>query len=51
MEKNSHNAEKTEMGYPLGFFKIHSVGKYQEIEGDPSMKFFSKRSLTEQKIL
>ena len=32
-EKKSHNAEKTERGDHLGFFKIHSVQKYQKIEG------------------
>ena len=32
-EKKSHNAEKTEKGDHLGFFKIHSVQKYQKIEG------------------
>ena len=30
--KKSHNAEKTK-GDHLGFFKIHSVQKYQKIEG------------------
>ena len=30
--KKSHNAEKLK-GDPLGFFNIHSVGKYQKIEG------------------
>ena len=50
--KKSHNAEKTERGDPLGFFNIHSVGKYQKIEGGPFGEFFSrKQSLTEPKIL
>ena len=40
--------EKTERGDHLGFFKIHSVQKYQKIEGE---KKFSKKSLTEPKIL
>ena len=26
--------KKTERGDPLGFFNIHSVGKYQIIEGE-----------------
>ena len=33
--KKAHNAEKYSKGDPLGFFNIHSVGKYQKIEGGP----------------
>ena len=33
LKKKSHNAEKTEKGDSLGYFNIHSVGKYQKIEG------------------
>ena len=44
--KKSHNAEKTERGDPLGFFNIHSVGKYQKIEGGffGGNFFFKKKS-------
>ena len=36
--------KKTERGDPLGFFNIHSVGKYQQIEGGPFGEiFFSKK--------
>ena len=31
-KKKSHNAKKTERGDHLGFFKTHSVQKYQKIE-------------------
>ena len=54
MKKNlekSHNAEKTESGDLLGFFNIHSVGKYQKIEGGPFGENFFLKSLTEPKIL
>ena len=44
--------EKTERGYPLGFFNICSVGKLQKIEGGTLWEiFFSKKSLTEPEIL
>ena len=37
---------------PLGFFNIHSVGKYQKIEGRPfGEKKFRKKSVTEPKML
>ena len=42
--------KKAEREDHLGFFNIHSVGKYQKIEG-PLGEFFSKKSLTEPKIL
>ena len=46
MPKMSHNAEKTETGDPLGFFKIHSVAKHQKIEGGPfGESFFKKVSI------
>ena len=48
--KKSLKAKKTERGHPLGFFSIHSVGKYQKIEGGPFGEFFFE-SLTEPKIL
>ena len=32
-ETKYHNAEKTERGDHLGFFKIHSVRQYQKNEG------------------
>ena len=51
LEKKSHNAEKTERRDPLGFFHLHSVGKNQKIEGGPFGDFFSKKSLTEPKLL
>ena len=42
----------TERGDPLGFFNIHSVGKYRKMKGGPfDEKCFSKKSLTEPKIL
>ena len=47
LKKKSHNSEKKlKGGDPLGFFNIHCVGKYQKIEGDPSVKcfFFQKMS-------
>ena len=31
-------------GDPLRFFNIHSVGKYQKIEGGPLGNFFRKKS-------
>ena len=37
--------KKTERGDPFRFFNIHSVGKYQKIEGGPFGEFFfEKRS-------
>ena len=36
LKKESHNAEETERGDPLGFFNFHSVGKYRKVEGGPS---------------
>ena len=47
LKKVSQFRKKTERGGdPLGFFNIHCVGKYQKIEGDPSVKcfFFQKMS-------
>ena len=42
--KKSHNAEKTERGDPLGFFNIHSVGKYKKMKVDPLVKnLFTKK--------
>ena len=39
-------------GDPLGFFNIHSVGKYQKIEkGHFGENFFFEKNLTEPKIL
>ena len=35
---------------PLRFFNIHSVGKYQKIEGDPSGNFFSKSHRAENTL-
>ena len=50
--KKSHYAEKTEKGDHLGFFKIHSVQKYQKLKVGPfGEKKFRKKSLTEPKIL
>ena len=31
-------------GGPLGFFNIHSVGKYQKIEGGPFGEFFFRKA-------
>ena len=33
IEKSFTMPKKTERRDPLGFFNIHSVGKYQQIEG------------------
>ena len=49
IEKSLTMPKKLKEG-PLGFFSIHSVGKYPKIEGGPLMNFFSK-SLTEPKSL
>ena len=53
IEKKSPNAEKTERGDPLGFFNIHSVGKYQKIEEGPfGENFFSEKKVSQsRKIL
>ena len=48
-EEKSRNAEKTERGERLRFFNIHSVGKFQKIEGGPFGDFFLKQNLTEPK--
>ena len=38
--------KKTERGDPLGFFNIHSVAKYQKMQGGPfGEKIFRKKSL------
>ena len=34
---------KTERGYPLVFFNIHSVAKHQKIERGPFGEFFSRK--------
>ena len=43
--EQSHSAEKSERGDPLGFSNIHYVPKYQKIEGGPfgTIKKFSKK--------
>ena len=52
IEKKSHNAEKKlKAGEPLGFFNIHSVGKYQRIKGGPMVNFFEKKSHRAEKTL
>ena len=54
MEKNEKSpiAEKTETGDPLGFFNIHSVGKYRKIEGPFGENlFFEKKSHRAQNTL
>ena len=45
--------KKTEKGDPLGFFNIHSVGKYQKLKGDLSVifLFFEKKSHRAKKNL
>ena len=45
--EQSHSAEKSERGDPLGFSNIYYVPKYQKIEGGPfgTIKKFSKKSL------
>ena len=45
--EQSHSAEKSERGDPLGFSNIYYVPKYQKIEGGPfgTFKKFSKKSL------
>ena len=44
--------KKLKGGDPLGFFNIRSVGKLQKkLKGGPIGEFFSKKSLTEPKIL
>ena len=52
IEKTSHNhnAEKTEKGDPLGFFNIHSVGKYQTIErGTLCKTLCSKKNVSQSR--
>ena len=54
IQKKLHSAEKCRRGGPLGFINIHSVAKYEKTRGgDPfeTLKIFSKKSLTEPKIL
>ena len=45
-KKSRTMPKKTERGDHLGFFKIHSVQKYQKIEEGPfgEIKKFSKRN-------
>ena len=40
--------KKTERGNPSGFFNIHSVGRYQKIEGEPFGKNFYFRKKVSQ---
>ena len=44
----SHSAKTIERGDPLGFFNIHSVANYQQIQGGPfgdiSKKKIEKKS-------
>ena len=40
--ENVSQCRKKLKGGPLGFFNIHSVGKYQKIEGGPFGDFFRK---------
>ena len=43
MKKSFTMPKKTERENPLRFFNIHSVRKYQKIEGGPFGDFFSKK--------
>ena len=44
IEKSPTMPKETARGDPLGFFNIHSVGKYQKTEGGPFGDFFEKKS-------
>ena len=41
--------KKTERGDPLGFFNIHSVGKYQKIEGGPFGEIFFPKKVSQNR--
>ena len=51
--EQSHSAEKSGRGYPLGFSNIYDVPKYQKNEGGPfgTIKKFSKKSHSAEKKL
>ena len=52
LEKSFTMPKKTERGDTLGFFNIHSVGKYQKIEGGPfGENFFRKKSHSAENTL